>query len=61
MLNLYIAGKLYSYNRVFDVEWFNNNKRYMFRWALMNFWRVDMPEIIKNLKRNKEIGITDDL
>lgn len=59
MLNLYIAGKLDSYNRVFDVEWFNNNKRYMFRWALMNFWRVDMPEIIKNLKRNKEIGITD--
>lgn len=59
MLNLYIAGKLDLYKKVFDVGWFKKHKHYMFRWALMNFWRVDMPEIIKELKIRKELTIID--
>lgn len=59
MLNLYLEGKLCLYNSVFDVEWFNRNKHAMFRWAIMNFWRVDMPEIIKELRNKKELKLID--
>lgn len=59
MLNLYISNRLDLYNKVFDVEWFKKNKHYMFRWALMNFWRVDMAEIIRELIMRKDITLLD--
>ena len=59
MLNLYLAGKLDKYESVFNVNWFYANKRKLIRWALMNFWRVDLPEIIRLLRIRKEINATD--
>ena len=55
MLNLYLAGKIDDYKPVYDVDWFYANKRKLVRWSLMNFWRVDMPEIIRGLQSKGEI------
>lgn len=59
MLDLYLIGKLDEFDKVFDVSWFYRNKHRMFIWAIMNQWRVDMPEIVRELKRKHEIGFGD--
>lgn len=59
MLNLYLAGKIDEYRAVFNVDWFHDNKKKIIRWALMNFWRVDMPEIIRILRTRGEIKAAD--
>ena len=59
MLNLFNAGVLDEYTAVFNVTWFKQNQRKLVRWALLNFWRVDMGEIIKDLRHNKKIRFYD--
>lgn len=49
MLDLYLVGCLNSYHDVFDVEEFKRNKHRIIIWALLNFWRVDMLEIVNAL------------
>lgn len=59
MLNLYLAGKIDEYRSAFNVDWFYANKKKLIRWSLMNFWRVDMPEIIRLLRNRGEIRVAD--
>lgn len=58
MLDAEIIGKLDDYNNVFDVAKFKKNSYFNHVWALLNFWRVDMPEICKALFKQHRINIT---
>ncbi len=59
MLNLFLANQLDNFGAVYDVEWFKKHKRKMFRWAIMNAWRLDMPEIVKQLRQKRHTNIFD--
>ncbi len=58
MLDAEIIGKLDEYKNVFDIDTFKKNSYFNHIWALLNFWRVDMPEICKALFRQNKINIT---
>lgn len=59
MLDLYLIDKLKDYKDVFDIDEFYKNKRKIFWWAIRNKWRVDMPEIVRELRKKHEISIID--
>ncbi len=53
LLNLYIAGKLEDFKTCFNVKKFKRNKGLYLLWAKLNKNKVDMPEILENLKNKK--------
>ena len=55
ILNLYIAGKLDEFGDCFNLGKFYRNRKLYFLWAILNKDKVDMPEIIENLKKKKLI------
>ena len=59
MLNLYLIDKLRDYDQVFDVEWFYKHRKKVIRWAMLDYWRADMGEIIAALRRKHDINIFD--
>ncbi len=59
MLNLHLAGQLDAYRQVFDVDWFYKHRKKVMRWALMEYWRSDMPEIVSALKQRHMVNLFD--
>ena len=57
MLDLYLVGSLDNYAEVFDIEKFKRNINRIIIWALLNFWRVDMPEIVEMLLKQHYANI----
>lgn len=57
MLDFYLIGKLNCYSDVFDLKFFNSHLNRIYIWALLNFWRVDMPEIVVALLKQHKVHI----
>lgn len=59
ILNLYVAGKLDEFGDCFNVARFYRNRRKYIQWALLNQHKVDMPELVDNLKKKGLVKKSD--